>query len=710
MNSPPTRNPTVETSPSAPSAPTDLERQTSLGREVLNDYQEASRREWLVTNGIGGYASASLAGANTRRYHGILVAAVTPPTGRFVAVSRLEETVSVGEGNFQLAANQYPGVIHPTGYELLARFSALPVPTFYFELPGGGVLEKQIWMAYGRNTTYVRYRMLGTGGAVTLTLTPLVCWKDYHTEFRQTAAFPNRVEVDAGALTIHPGDGAAAITLTAEAPNGVECLQDGCWYHDFEHLRELERGQEWREDLYCPSRIRVSLVGTYEVTFIATTERETTPAAAAWNELLDRQERLVNRGAAVSGFRRSLVLASDVFVVERGTREPGDSNGEEASPSRSTIIAGYPWFTDWGRDTMISLPGLCLVTGRHAVAREILTSYAAFVSQGMIPNRFPDQSEEPEYNTVDATLWYLRAIWDYLEATGDLDLVRELWPTIVDILRWHQEGTRYGIHMDPADGLITAGEEGVQLTWMDAKCGDWVVTPRIGKPVEINALWHDALVRASTMAERIGEDMQDFASLADRAAQSFRAGFIRPDGRGLYDVLTPDGPDGSVRPNQIFAVSLNSGLLPRDMEERVLSVIERELLTPIGLRTLSPDDPAYQGRYEGDMRQRDGAYHQGTVWPWLLGPFVRPHFRLYGDRAKARAFLAPLEEELARSGCNSLAEVYDGDPPQRPDGCIAQAWSIAETLAALDALEQSAPREQEAGLQNPKSKIQTPKA
>ncbi|MCS6776632.1 MAG: hypothetical protein NZ557_08840, partial [Chthonomonadaceae bacterium] len=351
------------------------------------------------------------------------------------------------------------------------------------------------------------------------------------------------------------------------------------------------------------------------------------------------------------------------------------------------IIAGYPWFSDWGRDTMIALPGLCLTTGQPEVAREILCTFARHVDRGMLPNRFPDAGETPEYNTVDATLWFFVAIYRYMEATGDAATLQQIfWPVLEDILQHHRAGTRYHIHVDETDGLLYAGEPGVQLTWMDARIGDWVVTPRIGKPVEINALWHNALSVMQYFAECL--DRRDAAARygaeATRVAEQFARRFARPDARGLFDGIdTPHGAaDSAIRPNQIFAVSLPFAPLPADspLARQVVQVVQEELYTPCGLRTLSPQDPAYRPRYEGNPVERDSAYHQGTVWPWLLGPFVEAHYRVFGDREQARALLAPLQTQITVYGVGSLAEVYDGSEPQRPNGCIAQAWSVAETL------------------------------
>jgi predicted glycogen debranching enzyme len=364
-----------------------------------------------------------------------------------------------------------------------------------------------------------------------------------------------------------------------------------------------------------------------------------------------------------------LTLAADQFVVKRGE-------------DLKTLIAGYHWFSDWGRDTMISLPGICLVTGRFDDAKKILRAFAQSASKGMLPNRFPDAGEQPEYNTVDATLWFFVAIYKYLQATNDEKFVRdELMPILRDIIAWHDRGTRYRIHVD-SDGLLYAGEPGVQLTWMDARVGDWVVTPRIGKPVEVNALWYNALRAMAVFAARVGKPAEPYRELADRVAAAFERFWYAPGGY-CHDVIdTPTGDDPTLRPNQILAVSLPESPLPPERRRTVVDAVAARLLTSYGLRSLAPDHPQYQGRYGGDQRARDGAYHQGTVWAWLLGPFALAHFRVHGDAAAARSFLRPLADHLNDHGVGSIAEIFEGDPPHRPDGCIAQAWSVAETLRA----------------------------
>jgi len=671
----------------------------SLNADTLTDFTAASAREWLVTNGLGGYASGSLSGASTRRYHGLLVAALTPPTGRMILLSRLEEALMLDDTVCELAANQYPGAIYPQGFRYLERFDAYPAPTFLFRPRADVLLRKRIWMAHGRNTTYVQYTLLEAPAPVVLRLTPLVCWKDYHTEMHPWDGFPT-------SITASPGE--TELVMTPDAPplrlrvSEAAWERADYWHYNVEHARERERGLDWREDLYCPGHFHATLNPGAGLTLTATIEAEADDPETAWNALFERQKALLHRAHASDDFTRALVLAADQFIVGEVMEQHSSAPTLQHSAVRSTVIAGYHWFADWGRDTMIALPGLCLATGRAEVASDILRSFAPFVSQGMLPNRFPDRGETPEYNTADATLWYFLALWEYLcqgsgfrvqrsdgpesRTLNPEPVLRELWPILKEIIDWHVRGTRYGIKVDEEDGLLRAGEPGVQLTWMDAKVGDWVVTPRIGKPVEINALWYNALGIMESLAERLGEDGTEYGKRARRVARRFRAAFVRPDQRGLYDVITDGGPDAAIRPNQIFAVSLPHSPLTAGEQKAVVQTVEKELLTPVGLRSLAPEDPAYRPRYEGGPWERDSAYHQGTVWPWLLGPFALAHFKVYGDAERARAFLRPLQAHLSEGEIGSISEIFDADSPHRPNGCIAQAWSVAETLRAWRAL------------------------
>ena len=653
---------------------------TQLTGDILQNWDTSSRREWLVTNGLGGYGMGSLSGANTRRYHGLLVPAFSPPLGRAVLLSKLEEEVRVEDQLYQLSANKYPSVVQPQGFRHLTYFSTRPVPTFtYIFHEESVVLEKRVWMAHGKNTVYVQYTLVKAPEPVRIALVPLLAYKDYHTEQHRWDGFTADLAVNSSGrfgFTAYP----TAHSLFLETSPRLSFDDHSGWFYNFEHPREQERGLDFTEDLYCPGRFAGVLSPGQTITLTATVETEPPAAPAeAFKAEIERQEILLRQADVAEGndAHAALVLAADQFVVEKSE-----------TVARATILAGYPWFTDWGRDTMIALPGLCLSTGRHEVAREILTSFAVAVKDGLLPNRFGDGGGEAEYNTVDASLWFFQAIYAYAEASKDwVFVVDELLPVLEGILSAHTAGTHYGIGVDPADGLLRAGEPGVQLTWMDAKVGDWVVTPRTGKPVEINALWHNALCVTEALAVRAGRDAlaADCRTRAALVKESFGKAFWNEDAHCLYDVIAPDGtPDGSLRPNQIFAVSLPFPVVEGTQAEEVVTVVESALLTPWGLRTLASGSPDFHAHYgPGDQATRDAAYHQGTVWPWLLGAFAEAHLKVHGDKAKTQALLDTLlSQGMSQYGVGSLGEIYDAEDPYAPNGCPAQAWSVGEILRA----------------------------
>jgi predicted glycogen debranching enzyme len=652
----------------------------------------AFEREWLVTNALGGFACGTLAQANTRRYHGLLVASLQPPVQRVLMVAKLEMLARYSNRIYELGANEFAGgTISPRGFELLSAFEdhdGLPVWTYAC---GDARLEQRLWMADGHNTTYVRFQLREASSAMDLELRPLCTYRDYHAHTRGGWSLDVADDPRGCRITAFPGARAYRVQI-----DRGDFQREPDWYWNFYHRAEAERGLDTTEDLFRPGTFRVRLELGDTVTVIASAESEFEPPEMAFEREQKRRRSLLR--AAPSGapdWVKRLTLAADQFIVRRAT--PG---GELRG---TTVIAGYPWFSDWGRDTMIALPGLALATGRTEDAAAILRTFAAHVSEGMLPNRFPDGGEEPEYNTVDATLWYFHAVAAYLAATPDRGLLRDLYPVLREIIDWHRRGTRYGIHVDPEDGLLFAGEAGVQLTWMDAKVGDWVVTPRIGKPVEISALWHYALTQMATWAHDLKDRRAatDFDSAATRVAASFAARFWYRDGGYLYDVI--DGPHGAVssegrgvdpslRPNQIFAVSLGTNLLDPARARAVVDVCAGELLTPVGLRSLAPSDPHYAGRYTGDSRRRDGTYHQGTVWSWLLGPFALAHHHVYGDPGHAVALLEGLASHLDEGCIGSVSEIMDGDAPHAPRGCFAQAWGVSETLRAFHSLTQERAR------------------
>ncbi|BAY64212.1 putative glycogen debranching enzyme [Calothrix brevissima NIES-22] len=657
---------------------------TEFGREICGNLDTAESREWLVTNGIGGYASGTVAGLLTRRYHGLLVAALQPPLGRTLLLAKLDETVLYDHRPYSLYSNRWAdGSVNPHGYQHIERFSQEgTIPVWRFAV-ADALLEKRLWMQQGANTTYVQYVLRRATQPLKLTLKALVNYRDYHSDTHSNGWQMLIEPVEQGiCVTAYPG--AVPLYLLSNQGNASPVHN---WNYNFDLAVERYRGLSDKEDHLHAATFEVILNAGESLTFVASTHKQADlngevalkQRQAQEQKLIDlwKCQRPLNAPNSPTWINR-LVLAADQFIVNRSL--PENSFGK-------TIIAGYPWFSDWGRDTMISLPGLTLSTGRPEVARAILRTFARYVDQGMLPNRFPDAGETPEYNTVDATLWYFEAIRAYFHATQDDDLLMELFPVLAEIIDWHCRGTRYNIHLDASDGLLYAGETGVQLTWMDAKVGDWVVTPRIGKPVEVNALWYNALRTMAKFARQLGKPHQEYEAIANRAEIRF-ARFWNQEQGYCYDVLdSPDGDDASLRPNQIFAVSLSESPLTPAQQKAVVDICGRMLLTSYGLRSLSPHHPQYHGIYGGDRYQRDGAYHQGTVWGWLLGAFVFAHLRVYQNPGIARQFLEPMANHLNAQGIGSLSEIFDGDVPITPRGCIAQAWTVAEVLRAWLAVE-----------------------
>jgi len=641
--------------------------------DVCGNLDAAFRREWLETNGIGGFASGTINGCNTRRYHGLLVAATKPPVGRLVLLAKFEETLIVNGRSYELGTNRYPGTVHPQGFQFLKQFQLDPFPTFRFSVDGVEI-EKTLFMVQAENTTVIEYALKSAPDAVTvnLELRPLVAFRDYHSLTHENGAINSRVEQQSELMSVSPYQGLPALYL---ANNAQEVESTGNWYRNLEYDAERERGLDFQEDLFNPCVLSFDLNSTRKATVIASTEPHDVESAEQYRvcEITRRKEN-ARRSPVNDDFINSLTAAADQYIVSRGDQK--------------SVIAGYHWFSDWGRDTMIALPGLTLPTGRHDVARSILRTFAHHVDQGMLPNRFPDAGETPEYNTVDATLWFFEAVRAYLAYTGDLAFVqKELFAVLTDIINWHVRGTRFGIKLDSA-GLLNSGEAGVQLTWMDAKVGDWVVTPRRSKPVEIQALWYNAICIMEDLAERIGDESakKRYNSMGALTKWSFNRLLWNEKGGYLYDVINGGPPDASIRPNQIFAVSLPHSMLSPERAKQVVSMVEQHLLTPYGLRSLAPSDPHYRGRYTGDGASRDGAYHQGTISPWLMGPFITAYIKVNGGsetaRRQAELWLTPLKGHLSDAGLGHISEIFEGDAPHRPVGCIAQAWSVAEILRA----------------------------
>jgi predicted glycogen debranching enzyme len=653
----------------------------TFDRRICNDFAEASSREWLVSNGIGGFASGTIAACATRRYHGILLAALNPPVGRTQLVGAIDEIINYARINYELATHEWAsGVIAPQGFQFIESFRLEgTVPTWVYSL-GDALLQKQIWMRQGENTTYVHYTLLAASSPVQFHAKALVNYRDFHGSTHAGDWHMHVDPVEQGVRVI-AYDGAVSFYMKSVEAS-AEPRQ--IWYRDCFFRLERERGLDDHEDHLFATQFGASLSPGSSLTLVFTTKEDALlDGAAALGERKAREAGQLDLASesfpaantdASAAFLQQLVLAADQFNVRRSL--PGNPNGR-------SVIAGYHWFGDWGRDTMIALPGLSFATGRPELAREILLAFSQFVDGGMLPNNFPDAGGQPEYNTIDAALWYFEAVRQYFEATRDLATLQKLFPILTGIIEAHFSGTRYNIHVDPEDGLLYGGGPGVQLTWMDAKIGDWVVTPRTGKPVEINALWFNALESMSQFAHTLKLSTTRFETISAVAKSSFQK-FWNPDRDCLYDVIDAPGigNDALLRPNQILAVSLPVSPLKLEQQKSIVNVCESELLTPFGLRSLGPHDPGYAAHYVGGPRERDAAYHQGTVWGWLLGPFALAHFRVYQNKSQARRFLESQAQAITSYGLGTLAEIFDGDPPHKPAGCIAQAWTVAELLRA----------------------------
>jgi predicted glycogen debranching enzyme len=661
--------------------------QVEFGREICGVLEVAEQREWLVTNGIGGFASGTMSGNLTRRYHGLLVAALHPPVGRMQLVAKLDEIAHYDAPDYALGTNRWAsGAIEPQGYVHIESFRLDgTTPVWRFAI-GDALLEKRVWMAHGENTTYVQYAMLRGTQSLELELRTLINYRDFHSN-SHAGDWHMKIDAVKNGLQITAFDGAIPFYLLS-AGTTIEPRHD--WLRDYFLPLEKYRGLDDREDHLLAAVFRATLQPNQSVAIVFSTN-----ASAALDGDVAREQNAKRESdllaqwssadapaaSASPAWVRQLILAADQFVVKRDMPDDHeDSDGK-------SIIAGYHWFGDWGRDTMIALPGLTLTTGRPDIAKNILWSFARYIDGGMLPNNFPDAGGRPEYNTVDAALWFFEAVRQYFAATQDTEKLARLFPVMSQMIDAHVAGTRYQIHVDQADGLLYAGEPGVQLTWMDAKVGDWVVTPRIGKPVEINALWFNALETMASLAPAAKQSAEPFAKLAARVKQSF-AKFWNGSAGYCYDVIDALGlgNDATLRPNQIFAVSLPQSPLPAEQQKAVVDICARRLVTSYGLRSLAQGEPGYQGHYGGNGRERDGAYHQGTVWGWLLGPFVTAHFHVYADRAAALSFLEPLGKQINSYGLGTLSEIFDGEAPFIPRGCIAQAWTVAEVLRARRAI------------------------
>jgi predicted glycogen debranching enzyme len=656
-----------------------------FGREVCGNLETADGREWLVTNGIGGFASGTISGNSTRRYHGLLIAALQPPVGRMQLVAGVDEIVRYAGADYALSTHQWmSGVTDPKGFLSIESFRLEGMTPVWTYALADALLEKRVWMKHGENTTYVQYTMLRGTAPAEVALKALVNYRDYH---GATHAGDWRMQID----VVDSGAGVKVTAFEGATPFFLKCADASCevrheWYRDCFMAVENERGLDDHEDHLFAALFQTTLKVGASVTFVATTEAGALAAEAAVaaerTAAVDRERQIFESWRTLDGKAQSgepkwvpqLVLAADQFIVKRAL---------PTNPDGRSIIAGYHWFGDWGRDTMIALPGLTLATGRADIARQILLAFSEVVNGGVLPNNFPDAGGDPQYNSIDAALWFFEAVRQFFAATKDGRTLLQLFPVLGEIIDAHVKGTRFNIKVDPADGLLFGGAPGVQLTWMDAKVGDWVVTPRVGKVIEVNALWINALETMAEFAKLLARPGEGYEKLAEKAKKNFQK-FWNEERGCCFDVIdVPGGAnDDSLRPNQLFAVSLPVSPLSEEQQRAVVDMCAKHLLTSYGLRSLAPGEPGYKGSYTGGPRDRDAAYHQGTVWGWLVGPFVLAHLRVYGDPEEAMRFLEPLGISVQMYGLGTLGEIFEGDSPFTPHGAIAQAWTVGEVLRA----------------------------
>jgi predicted glycogen debranching enzyme len=662
-------------------------RQLVLRWDRDRDPLELRRREWLVTNGLGGYASGTIAGIPTRKYHGLFVPNLAAPKGRHIMISRCDESVVTAArrlhlGGAEFEHERFVGESH----RYLKEFRLdhrIAVWTFELE---EAVLEKSIVMVHNQNTVCVQYRLL-RGERLDLQVRPFVAFRRQDETPTSTPGDAFVVEVWRGRHEIRHAHSPLILRVELQ-PGPTMFMTDERDEHQFVYRVERDRGDPAFDSAFSPGYFAAQLAADRPVVFVASMhawDRLDFDGAAMFDAERRRLDGLLALAPQFAGdaFAEQLTMAADQFVVLPGSRVEETVMAQAEGSELRSIYAGYHWFGDWGRDTMISLEGLTLATGRFREAGAILRTFSHYVRDGLLPNLFPEGEREALYHTVDATLWYFHAIARYVEVTGDRSILPQLFPVLASIIEHHIAGTRFAIHVDPADGLLAAAAEGYQLTWMDAKVDGWVVTPRHGKPVEIQALWYNALELMATWAQELGTDHRSYAAHAERARETFNERFWNARSSCLYDVIDgPHGDDASIRPNQVFAISLPHPILYERYWQPVIETVRDRLVTAYGLRTLSAEHPDYKAHYRGDLRSRDAAYHQGTVWPWLIGPYIDAYLRVHPDRLGARQLLRAFPEHLCDAGVGSISEIFDAEDPYTPGGCIAQAWSVAEVLRA----------------------------
>lgn len=632
------------------------------------DLNELLSYEWIETNGLGGWASSTIIGANTRRYHSLLMTAPNTPVDRYALVSKFDETLTINDEKYSFSTNIYPGAVHPEGYLYFEKFERKLFPEISFKIKDI-TIKKTIACIYGENTVIVSYEFFNNTVPVEIEIKPFICSRNYHSLQNGSQVSDYTLDYFEKILRLEKPDHKTRIFIKTTDGEFVKAPDV---YYNFEYPQEKERGLDYNENLFTPGFFKAKINPNSKICILISTEE---PHLKIPNELFmfefKRRNDLLNKSKSICDVENILLLAADQFIVRRDKQ-------------LKTIIAGYHWFGDWGRDTMISLPGLTLSTKKYDEAKKILKAFTNYINQGMLPNRFPDQNEFPEYNTVDATLWFFIAVYYYYLETNDKNFVLNyIYPKLIEIIEWHERGTRYNIYED-ADGLIYSGDEYVQLTWMDAKVGDWVVTPRTGKAVEINSLWFNALSIMNFFANELNnkEDAAKFARKSRLTLYSFNELFWNEQNGYLFDVINGNLKDDSFRPNQIFAIGLPFPLLTKNKAKSILKLVEKELLTSFGLRSLSPKHKDYKKEYVGDQKSRDGAYHQGTVWSWLIGIYSDSLYYVYNDKAipKIEKIFNDLIPHLSEACVGSISEIFDGDFPHKPKGAIAQAWSVAEYL------------------------------
>lgn len=644
-----------------------------LGVDSFSTYEEGIKKEWIIGNGLGGYASSTVIGADTRTYHGLLVAAPDNSLGRVLLLSSLDEEISINEEVYRLATHKYPGTVSPTGFNYLSKFILAPFPLWVYQ-PDVFTVKKKVFMVHNNNTTCIVYDIRSRKEGALLRIFPMVNSRDFHSTTR-SGYLSFYQEADSTGLKLESSNGFSLSLLS-----NLQYHRNPMWYYNFEYDTEKDRGLAFQEDNFNPGYFESKLkMGTSRFFIVASSEDISSLTLEQVEELYTRevyrQNLLAFNSRLTEPFALKLLRATDSFIV----KNPSTGN--------NSVIAGYHWFADWGRDTMISLPGLFLVPHRFDEAKSTLKNFAMHCRRGLVPNTFPALGGEPVYNTVDASLWFIHTLGRYFAYTKDLLFLSDVWDAVESIIDNYRKGTDFGIGMD-SDYLI---RQGPQLTWMDAKIEGNPVTPRAGKACEINALWYNALKTASRLGGLLGKETSSYETLAAGVASNFEEVFWNPETNCLYDIVSEDEAgnqikDPSIRPNQIFAVALPYTMLSSEKEKAIVDRVEKDLLTPFGLRTLSMDNPSYIGRYQGGPQTRDLAYHNGTVWPWLLGSYVKAYRKVHNYSKESledmRSLLKGFDTHLETAGIGTISEVFDGDFPYSPGGCIAQAWSVAEILRA----------------------------